>query len=1513
MRKIWPKGTVLYTQDDTAYTIRSANDSGGSAIIYFASSSRSGVRAVLKEFYPSEGWVRRNGVPVREKCAEAVWDDSVLQISFQELADLAKQELDVSQEISARTMLVWPFREMLRITKICEPGSGPVWLPENGVGDTLPCSILLMDDLNHPDGLWLNDLLREAAFENSAEHPLGNLQGQEEPELAVPPVAVAVDAAECILSLLYRIHRGGYLHGDINLGNVFLLTDHTGGKITGAMTIDFGSVRRLIDGRTEIIQKDTLFTTPGFRAPEIENMMLTDAPLQLTEKADVYSVGKLLRFLLCPEAAAAFREHRSLLPWLNGDELLRWDVYDNRISPEILRRLNEILDGAAKTDPNARSSVEKMLEQLAQVQRLLERPVWQVQLALPTLNADEVVGRDKDVCAITKKLEENKKLVLYGFSGIGKTKLSTFLGHEWQRYYPGTQVYYAFFPGSMTSLVLDTLAGSISTVETTEEKDGKKEARPGKEIAADVFQELNAKMYPDDMLIIDNMDDDTKSWNELVHEKSPWGQDLFEALCRLQCKVVFVTRMDLRETKGTVSYEVGKLDVTLLRGILRRYSEDAQKRPDEELDALIELVGRHTMTVDMIARTMQKSELTVPEMYEELSKEGGYGSDAFVPIEGEKEGDFERRKIEGHLIRLFHLTNFDEREQALFRYAQLIGENSGMERKMFLDCCPHPSRKENTANLEALEHLIQLGYVRQEADGDSEEKILRLHTLVRAVAKKVLPLEQSHAEAFLEGMPPPYRRSDVEFSDKSKAALAEAYAEARKTAEKGTFLFGYWASCAAAWFLNMRDCDDMACLIVEYLLDAVCVYKALKNGALSLADIPNGQKKEICFYWNLWNGLGYATPGLVRQKCGISELAREYWTICLDEPERKLNCPALFHEYQKCGDFWEEIRQKLLTEFYPDNYWDYWAYRRIADTKEQIQAGKELLEHFERKTPEDYERYMEICRELTEDAKKLAFVRKQDSSKSKERALFERQEEITAYEYLVCLEAQKPVDYKKIMRLCKIFIGRFEEHLNGNAIIQCQKKLLETRKDYLDFLTKQPLFDVVEQMMCCDGIVFQYRCAFPDKEKCRQYQERSMQIEMDFAENPEEYLPIESPLNEIKTYIRTLEDVICMPGKEKMVRILGEKILKIGKDNEKCVEKEAKLNKIEIHNFRWMGLFIWGDGITFRELLWYTIQLLEQKRDSEEYDESTLNELRSLLEKQSDMEKEEPIPVFERKCDGIASETESLLHDLQNEEITNEKDRNYRKTIFAKINNAGWKAECEEDLERIVDAYEKAGDYGKQLKWLEQIILLQSAGIWSGCRYYFFGEEIFNSRTKNGKLDPDFYERHDFMGPYYERAINAAQKNYDNEKAAELADEMFHVFSKDREVIIQYRLPVRIPELMVWLRACSLYTYCCCVQGQYRNGMKALKLAEKDFMKYVMRRNPYLHGQEKVMMDFYNEQMTALKKVLPKHHPIFAIQYKLMYPCCEGLKETVKIVGLIMKESVLSHFYNWNSWWLPKN
>ncbi len=909
MRTKWQNGTVLYTQEGARYKITASNEAGGTAIIYYAEKAGSGIRRVLKEFYP-EGWERRKGVPVRSEYLDCPDDDNGLLSCYASLVELAKREMDISQKVAQETAHVWPVRGMLKVEKVCEP-DGTVWQMEGG----LPCCILEMDNLNHRDGRWIQDILREATERKGEDTPLGNLQEPEsEPVLAVPPLEVTLMVVWHLLVLLAKIHAAGYLHGDINLGNVFMVLDDKGEKIENAMLIDFGSARELKDGVTAPLGEDAVMATPGFCAPELRD---GGGEQRLTPKADVYSVGKLMHCLLDQNILEALRNgwYSNVTDELENPTLDPSGINDARVNPAVRKSLDRILAGAAEETPEKRSSVREMLDEVVQLYWKAAPPAWQMSLSLPKLNEDEVLGREKDVKTVENALWEDNTLVLHGFSGIGKTKFVTLLGHEWERDYPGSRAYYAFFPGSMTGLVVDTLAQHISTVELEETRNGKNVPRAADAIIGDVFRELNAHMHEQDLLIIDNVDSDTVGWEELVHdEDAPGRTDLFQRFDELQCRVVFVTRMNLQDAKGIVPLEVPELEEKPLRAILRKYSDDAEKRSDDELDALIELVERHTMTVDIIARTMKRSRLTVPEIYEELSR-GDYDSDAFAEVAGEKENDRKARKIEGHLIRLFRLAGFNEREQEVLRYAQLIGETSGMYEKLFLYCCPHKAKGENAQNIKALDHLIQLGYVQQKKENGTEETILNLHTLVRVVAKKEMAITPEQCDEFLKQGQAMVDDGEPDYL----VSLREAYNEAWLIYAHKTPIAYLWASylmnLQLAWLeRSPDDKEDYECFIdvIEF---------SMRKG---IEDYP-----WIAYlYLNLFRWFDEQIVMFPKELYRFKE-SEKFCRLMFGKADKR-EANLTFSEEMRLLQKYAEMGEKFLKSFHPETQreqdWVLWVY-----------------------------------------------------------------------------------------------------------------------------------------------------------------------------------------------------------------------------------------------------------------------------------------------------------------------------------------------------------------------------------------------------------------------------------------------------------------------------------------------------------------------------------------------------------------------------------------------------------
>ena len=1542
MRKKWAEGTVLYTRDGAEYKITASNEAGGTAIIYYAEKAGSGIRAVLKEFYPQE-WERRKGVPVERAYVDSPDEDPGLLSCYKKLAEQAAREMEISQKVARETVHVWPVRGMLEVQSIREP-DGAVWQAEG----TLPCCILEMDNLNHKDGLWLQDILREAGKEKSKETPLGNLQPNCKPVLAVPPLQVTLMLVWRLLILLAKIHEAGYLHGDINLGNVFLAMDDKGANVLNAMLIDFGSARALVDGKTAPLGKESVMATPGFAAPELKG----GGEQRLTPKADVYAVGKLMHCLLDQNILEALRKgwYSDLEEELKAPTLDASGINDPQLTPAVQKSLDQILSGAAEIEPEKRSSVQEMMEQIMQLYRKIEPPAWQMSLGLLQLNGDEVLGRDKDIQKIEAKLWAEGKLVLHGFSGIGKTKLVTLLGHKWQRNYPCSQVYYAFYPGSMTGLAVDTLARNMSTVAFTEQKDGKDVPRPVAGIIDDMFRELNAHMHENDLLIIDNVDDDTQEyWDSVVHEETVQGQtDLFTRLCQLNCKVLFVTRLDVSNVTGIVPFEVDRLELEPLRAILRENSKDAkgrsdaQKRSDEELDRLIALVDRHTMTVDMIARTMRESRLTVPEIYKELSCDG-YGSGAFVEISGQKDTDYSKNRIEGHLIRLFRLANFNEREQDMLRYAQLIGENSGMYETLFLSCCPHESKDENTKNLEALNHLLRLGYVQQKTEEDSEEVILNLHTLVRVVARKEFCITEEDKEAFYKSVMgnPTFRWVTSNpfycflFEEcASCQQLADSFQMAAFYMDPG-FEWAYWKSYSVRFALLDLDHSPLKDDFISDVMTLIAIAENRPQWFESTEKAPSWRCAR--FYENLFYGAERFGPEDVRSNISKRTLWL-YLVYGLGRAENDLKSPILSAKEERN---WSEVKRSLhrkavalweqqdqpdrvsLKELYLDDF----------PTVEEFSAFQEKALENLKKCPQadalDYADFYSITVARS--------YRASENDEQVERAL----QKASYYEeqYLRQLSTQttklsersKPA-WRALNRHCDGLVekGEYEKAsrlidlLEKFSVDECDaKELLKTKAKYC--------FGTGRFQECIDLCASFEKYEFYERDEyiIKAYKqlgepEKALEIALTLVGWPK-YKDAIAIADELYSTIASSCITEHPETAEGKAFLYIEWLIENEKRRVKQAQEGKDYNRLDqvILSYKNEFLFavylqekeLYDRDFLIKEIQWVTKAFSEDKSDwtfqqQDLYGEIYFRYVRELYNDEKYQEALEALDEFEA----------AGLEDLERVWKA-ERRQEAREKILKKLNGSSKVLSNEThgsgELEEIEELEEDPLEIERNA---ERAYL-------DGCK------KLKAEKNSHDMIEPfcwDSWDRLGLNGKYWAKDLEGLLLSVVH---ANWNLEHFERASQNAQMWAELQ-----PEGSVgFIRALAILANCCCHQKCYTPTLSLLIYMRKNMQtllknvikQYTSSTSTESEGRLLVNLydvDFWNQWISELEDVLPENHPILvAAHFHLVhiYRMCYRLKlegrfgrkagrfESMRFLLKTLKELPFALFHNWNSWWEP--
>ena len=1536
MRKKWAEGTVLYTRDGAEYKITASNEAGGTAIIYYAEKAGSGIRAVLKEFYP-EGWERRKGVPVERAYVDSPDEDQGLLSCYKKLSEQAAREMKISQEVAQETVHVWPVRGMLEVQSIREP-DGTVWQAEG----TLPCCILEMDNLNHKDGLWLQDILREAGKAKSEETPLGNLQPNSKPVLAVPPLQVTLMLVWRLLILLAKIHAAGYLHGDINLGNVFLAMDDKGANVLNTMLIDFGSARALVDGKTAPLGKEPVMATPGFAAPELAG----GGEQRLTPKADVYAVGKLMHCLLDQNILEALRKgwYSDLEEELKAPTLNASGINDPQLTPAVQKSLDQILSGAAEIKPEKRSSVQEMMEQVMQLYRKIEPPAWQMSLGLLQLNGDEVLGRDKDIQKIEAKLWAEGKLVLHGFSGIGKTKLVTLLGHKWQRNYPCSQVYYAFYPGSMTGLAVDTLARNMSTVAFTEKKDGKDVPRPVAGIIDDMFRELNAHMHENDLLIIDNVDDDTKKkWSSVVHEETVQGQtDLFNRLCQLTCKVLFVTRLDVSDTNGIAPFKVDKLELEPLRAILRKYSEDAQKRSDAELDALVDLVERHTMTVDMMARTMKESRLTVPEIYDELSRDGGYDSDAFVEIDGQKDTDYSENRIEGHLIRLFRLANFNEREQDMLRYAQLIGENSGMYETLFLSCCPHESKGENTKNLEALNHLIRLGYVQQKKEEDSEEAALNLHTLVRVVARKEFCITEEDKEAFYKKVttnpiflwvtsnPLPYCCL-AEESVSACLQLSDSFRAAAFYMEDLGFEWAYWKSYLVRFELIDGESSSLK---DDFISDVMTLIAATKNSPQwfeSSEKVPSWRCAR--FYENLFYGVERFWP-----ECVCSNVSKRtlwlYLTYGLGRTGNYLNSPILCQAdyknwaqvknsiYHKAVELWEQQEQpdrSSLKELYlkggiTDKEFSKFKEKALDNLKKCPQADALDYAFF---YEEPVARYFRSSKNIEQLQQAL-----QTAHSYEEQYLDQLSTQISE------LSIRSQYAWESVRRYCKQLIDEKEYEkaaqrislLERFSVEKADKKCLLTLKIEYYFKTDcfqeclticknlRDLCAIYERNKLDDTIIEIYK-RMGEPEKALEMMLETAKYKDAIVIAAELYSAIAS--NNITGYPETAEEKALVYTEQ----LIEEEKKRIKKAQEKddydqldqavLRYKQDLIFAVRLHVDHRMNVPNHRDFLV-KEIQWVTKTFPVNKNDWTFQQQDLYGELyyRYIVELYNKEKYQKALEVLDEFEAAGLSDLEKVWKP--------ERRRQTRENILKKLNDSlelplnetlgGVELEeLEEQKENLVEAEKDA-------------------------------ERAYYSKCRLLEAEASSHDMIEWYDWYIWNTSNSAEEVEDLLLCAVRANWKLEHFDRASNTALSW-MKIQPEEFGGWIRARAIWINCLCHQKYYSSAVNQLAEIYLDYKKIIKKISASEEAEEvseclvAFDSDFWKQWIFELEEILPQNHPILSMAHILIAGIYFndrrieksgmnlwgriGRFEPAKMYLKALKELLFALFHNWNSWWEP--
>ena len=866
---------------------------GGSAVIYPAKRSESELLYAIKECFPNrpECFMRKDGI-----VTVISEDDREGKALLELYREMFQKECATGQSIrnfTGRSIGMWDTLTVQTITT------------GNQTYDASQGIYALLERMDGK-GCSLSDILKECREEVSSLYPLrrGGL----------PDIYTTACIMEQILRALQGVQEAGYLFGDIQKNNIFFMDSRLGeGEIGFGCLLDFGCARALLeDGYTEEITDCKIFSTKGYIPPEV--LHHNNGHLRLGKQADVYSIGKLMLLCLLTEEqdlAEASISLRRLLQQHHGKKI--------NCGGTKLDFVNRILEKALQKEPSKRyKDAENMLVDILELKKLTEPPKFRLSNNMSSPDYFVPGSREKELKALKESMQKGEHPMIWGYGGIGKTETAIQLAKRMDN---GKGAYLVHFRNTMRETILSL---NFSGYRFEPEKKGLS-LEEREELEYQEKLNLLKDYYEDSIIIIDNFDNEEKTLDELRREKA------FTDLIGLNLHLIFTTRYPV----GRKEWEITELNNEELLKLMKYYLKSVSVS-DEELQELIEVAGRHTLTVVLMAKTMEESwGMVTPDMILEAFRKASISENSFPEVVSDQNRTYQQEQIYQHLRILFNLSGMNEEEKKVLSYSVLLPQG-GMDAMLFLNCLEKEEQK-------CLYQLVAKGWLRKQTGN-----LLTMHPMICQVCREELQPNDEICRKFLENLLKKYDKKEYNFL--RYAQMAECFSKAMEYLEDKNGDFSYYAGIL---YLS----------IGEYQRGLECCQRGLKIANLS----PN--------HSNI--GGIYHNIGVAYRKLGENKKSLEYCQKALSILEKSsarldyLHIAVVYNNigsaYAELGDYKKQLEYyekalKLGKEQLPSNHLDIaatyhnigYAYGNLGEYEKELEYYEKVLHMFEGQLPSNH-------------------------------------------------------------------------------------------------------------------------------------------------------------------------------------------------------------------------------------------------------------------------------------------------------------------------------------------------------------------------------------------------------------------------------------------------------------------------------------------------------------------------------------------------------------------------------
>lgn len=313
-------------------------------------------------------------------------------------------------------------------------------------------------------------------------------------------------------------------------------------------------------------------------------------------------------------------------------------------------------------------------------------------------------GRDVELYELHTAVTEHKKIFIQGFAGIGKSELAKAYAKKYKSDYKN--ILYFNYNDSLENIVtgMDYIEDKLTDDEHTRFTNHSKFLK---------------SLRSDSLIIIDNFN------------VTGAGDCLLGTVMKFPCNIIFTTRSNI-DTGHIFKLDViGNTDV--LYDLASKYYSHSEE-DKENIYALITAVHHHTLSVEMIAKLLEKGLHTTDEILTHLQI-NSVNPESDDKIKVIKDGENSRATYYNHIRSLFSLYLLDEDYQTVMR-GIVFAENVRIRYLAKL-------LKLNDTN--SINELCDLGFIE-----NNQSDLISLHPMIRDVAVLDLKPDFENCKIFFE-------------------------------------------------------------------------------------------------------------------------------------------------------------------------------------------------------------------------------------------------------------------------------------------------------------------------------------------------------------------------------------------------------------------------------------------------------------------------------------------------------------------------------------------------------------------------------------------------------------------------------------------------------------------------------------------------------------------------------------------------------------------------------------------